>query len=188
MNYVPVVQSRKQRKRKRGTDKKRYGMILPVVLGATGLYLVFLKTAAALEMKLLTAILILFAAICFLIWSILELCRKAAVCIKNSNHSEKMVEKADVLHEASGRKKFRLAVEAGLSVLAWGFFLYVLQPFITALLWWQSYQLMAGRTYPVTIVSEVFAGIEYGVYLGMFVCLLQILWKEWSQLTFGKES
>jgi magnesium-transporting ATPase (P-type) len=65
-------------------------------------------------------------------------------------------------------------------IVAWAFLLYILQPFVTAVVWWKGYQLMVGNASSLSTIDGIFTMIEYVVYFGIVAILVLLSWSEWN--------
>ena len=66
-------------------------------------------------------------------------------------------------------------------IVAGAFLLYLLQPFITAVVCWQGYKLMVGRAFPLKTIEDVFTMIQWAVYFEIAVVLLLFSWSQWNK-------
>lgn len=85
---------------------------------------------------------------------------------------------------ASGTRTLYHGLKSLLYIAVWAFLLYILQPFITAVVWWKGYQLMVGNASSLATIDGVFTMIEYGVYFGFFAILVLLSWLEWNNWRF----
>ena len=84
--------------------------------------------------------------------------------------------------KAVSRKLFFQGLKSLFVLLAWTFLIYLFQPFITAVVWWQGYQrLLLGKATAVAAVVKVFTMIEYVVCLGVLLFLAMLSWQEWKK-------
>lgn len=83
---------------------------------------------------------------------------------------------------AVSRKLFFQGLKSLFVLLAWSFLVYLFQPFITAVVWWQGYQrLLLGKATTVVAVVKVFTMIDYVVCLSVLLFLTMLSWQEWKQ-------
>ena len=80
------------------------------------------------------------------------------------------------------RKLFFQGIKSFFILLAWAFLVYLFQPFITAVVWWQGYQrLLLGKAAAIAAVVKIFTMIEYVVYLSVLLFLAILSWQEWKK-------
>lgn len=89
-------------------------------------------------------------------------------------------EKAVVGGSAPIKNPFWRDLEGVATILAWAFILKLLQPFFSALIWWQGYKLMEGRNFSLVEVERTTHLIENLVYLGIVIVLLLVSQTYWS--------
>lgn len=83
---------------------------------------------------------------------------------------------------AVSRKLFFQGLKSLFVLLAWAFLVYLFQPFITAVVWWQGYQrLLLGKAATIAAAVKVFTIIEYVVCLSILVFFTMISWQEWKK-------
>jgi hypothetical protein len=201
MSYVPIIQSRRSFKANEGSTRKAWIKHIMIVVMVSFLLLfpilpqrIFANNGTIFAMFTL----LLFAS--FLTWLTIRLVRILLAQMRSVNYGMKeaqasRVEKvreeladADMSVDTPRLKKNNYrGLEAILSVAAWATFLKLLQPFITAVLWWQGYQLIAGNDFSVVLIERAFALIEFFVYFGIFVLLVLISWSEWNYWRYGRE-
>jgi poly-beta-1,6-N-acetyl-D-glucosamine biosynthesis protein PgaD len=85
---------------------------------------------------------------------------------------------------ASGKETFWGGIKSFLYITVWAFLLYLLQPFITAVVWWKGYQLMVGNASSLSTIDGTFTVIEYVVYFGISIVLVLLSWSEWNKWRF----
>ena len=85
---------------------------------------------------------------------------------------------------ATSTKTFLSDIHSLLYIAAWAFLLYLLQPFITAVIWWKGYQFMVGNASSLSTINETFTMMEYMVYFGMIFILVLLCWSEWNKGQF----
>ncbi len=66
-------------------------------------------------------------------------------------------------------------------IAAWAFLLYVLQPFITAAVWWKGYQILLENALSLSVINTIFTVIEYIVCFAMVTLLAMLSWSEWNR-------
>jgi uncharacterized membrane protein len=83
---------------------------------------------------------------------------------------------------AVSRKLYFQGLKSLFVLLAWAFLVYLFQPFITAVVWWQGYQrLLLGKATAVAAVVKVFTMIEYVVCLSILFFWTMLSWQEWKK-------
>jgi poly-beta-1,6-N-acetyl-D-glucosamine biosynthesis protein PgaD len=87
---------------------------------------------------------------------------------------------------ASGTKTLCNGLKSLLYIAVWAFLLYILQPFITAVVWWKGYQLMVGNASSLSTIDGTFTVIEYVVYFSILIILVLLSWAEWNNWRFFK--
>ena len=85
---------------------------------------------------------------------------------------------------ASSTRTFFCGMKSLLYIAAWAFLLYLLQPFITAVVWWKGYQLMVGNAFSLSTIDGNFTVMEYVVYFGIIVIWVLLSWPEWHKWRF----
>jgi hypothetical protein len=184
VNYMPVTQSRKMRKR---TKQVGYSITVHnIVLVSITAFIVFFLTAFKVIFftgPILLAVLTLLLSVSIMTTPIILLYRSLAACIR----ADKPLEQQDKFHEIPEKSFWKMLfprIKAILNILAWGFLFYLLQPFITALFCWQCHLLMMEKISSTVIANELFTVIEYLVYLNGLALLVQIAWLEWRKSAF----
>ncbi len=79
------------------------------------------------------------------------------------------------------RKALFCGVKSLLYIAIWAFFLYVLQPFITAAVWWKGHQIMRENAFSLAAVNTIFIVMEYIVICGMSIFFAALSWSEWNR-------
>jgi hypothetical protein len=185
VNYIPVTQSRKMRKK---TKREAYNIVVHniVLVSITSFIVLFLAMFKIIVFTrtILLAVLTLFLSISIITMTIILLYRSLVACIRDNKSLEQQENFNEIVDHYYWKKMLFPRAKAVLNIVAWGFLLYLLQPFITALFWWQCHQLMVENVSSIAITNKLFGVIEYLVYFCVTILLVQIAWLEWSKLTF----
>ncbi|WP_378951393.1 poly-beta-1,6-N-acetyl-D-glucosamine biosynthesis protein PgaD [Pelosinus sp. sgz500959] len=200
MAYIPVTQLRKNRRKNRSMIcRKRFFRCVIVLIGILSILLFpilsqpFISNGSTL---LAVCILLLFGII--MISLTLRLVKKCNFWLAERKHAVKEIRKAQD-ERASGRKKevmvidrprlqnaFIRGLESIFSISAWAFFLNLIQPFMTTILWWQGYNLMEGNAFSLATIEGTLIMIESSIYFGIFVFLILLSWSRWNYWRYGR--
>lgn len=189
MSDIPVTQLRRNRKKKSIVIGKKTLMyvifqisifsiilLLPVLSRS---FVAYTNTLLSLCTLFLFGAIIAYLSIRLFIMLINGLERgkhaaKLASSSKGKGARDKQGESV-VIDEPRLRNSWTRGMEFVLSISAWAFFLYLLQPFITAVLWWQGYKLVEGQAFPLDTIQGTLTMIESSVYFGIVVFLILFL-------------
>jgi len=204
MSYIPITQLRQNRKKKRSYLKKK--LVISCVLIIIVLAALFINSAPfqAVSGSALTArlaalcTLILFGGILvgFSIGAVRSFCeglrnRKCAIeQIQSARGETASGEQAETMVRNAPhlQNSFVRGLESVVSIVVWAFILKLLQPFLTAILWWQGYKLMAGKALSLNTIKTAFALIEIFAYAGILIFLLLFSWSRWNYYRYGRLS
>lgn len=202
MSYIPITATRRSRKDKRITARKKTWIFNTMIVIIVFLILLFpvLSQTVITTSGTISALftMLLFASI--MTWLTIRFVRVLALWMRGVSYGMEEV-RASRLETTGGKlvegdmvidaprlqkKNISRGLESIVLITAWTFFLYLLQPFITAVLWWQGYQLIAGNAFSFASVEGTFTILESSVYFGIFVFLVLLSWSEWNYWRYGR--
>lgn len=196
MNYISATPLRRDRKKRRvvtNRKKARYTMMAVSLLS-----LVLLVSAPPQIVTVLLALctLLLFIGtiiglpICLVIkirkWLVIRKCGIEEVRSSGCETSSCKQGSAVMPNAPRLKKPFLRVVESIVSISAWAFFLQLMEPFITALVWWQGYTLLEEDVFSIVTIEGTLDMVEFLVYFGIVTFLILISWSKWNDWRYGK--
>lgn len=112
--------------------------------------------------------------------------RQHAVDQIRSSRRETSRGKQDETDAPRLQNSFLRGVESILLISAWAFFLNLVQPFITTLVWWQGYTLLEENICSLATIEGALSMIESWVYFGIIAFLILISWSQWNDWRYGR--
>jgi len=200
MNYIPVTQLRQNRKKKRIVINKKLVVSAICALGVVSLVLLLpvlsqsfithASTLLALGTLLLFGGIIVALAVGLLLklshWLSDRKYAKAEVAAARREMASGQQAETMVIDAPRLQHSFLRGLESLLSISAWAFFLNLLQPFITSVVWWQGYKLMAGQAFSLHTIEATLTMIEMSAYFGIAVFLILFSWSRWNYYRYGR--
>lgn len=190
MDQISLIQLRRKHKKRRVVVKRkiRTRTILAVVAFSLVLLVPILSQSGIALSSLLLAVctLLLFSGIIVgLPIYLLAKIRLWLVIRKYAAEDGKLAQSKRVGAQRS-KNSFWRGLESIFLVSAWAFFLYLMQPFITAFIWWQGYKLLEENLFTVDVIEGVLDKVDAGVYFGMIIFIINFSWSEWNHWYYGK--
>jgi len=202
MSYIPITQLRQNRKKKKSYIKKK--LVIICMLITVALAALFINSASFQPVSV-SALSTTLAAFCtlllfggILVGLSIGTVRSFRDGLRNRNCAIEQIQSARG-ETASGEQakttvtdpphlqhSFVRGLESVLSIVVWAFFLKLLQPFLTAILWWQGYKLMAGKAFSLNTIKTTFVLIETFAYAGILISLLLFSWSRWNYYRYGR--
>lgn len=200
MVYVPVTQLRKNRKQKNSTIDSTMLFRFIIGLGGISCVLVLLTLFQPFRVNgstlLAVCTLLLFSAA--IVGLTIQLLKNFTLWLTGRKRAMKEIQRAQdetasdkqqevmIIDEPRLQNSFFRGVESVVSISAWAFFLNLIQPFITAILWWQGYKLLEGKAFSLATIEGTLMLIESTVYFGILVFLILFSWSRWNYWRYGR--
>ena len=113
---------------------------------------------------------------------------KPAVEHTPSNTQEMISVKPDesiVIDEPRLQNSYMRGLEYMVSISVWAFFLNLMQPVVTTILWLQGYQLIEENIFSLSTIQATVSMIQWIAYFAVAVFLILISWAHWNYWRYG---
>ncbi len=176
MSYVPVTQLRRKRKKKSIViqHKTLLYVIFQISICSIMLLIPVLSQSFVEYINTLLSLCTLFFFGGMVVYLSIRLVILFSDWVGKGKHAMGANHSA-VQDESSRKNSVGLMIENILSIAMLVFLLILIEPFITAVIWWQGYKLMAGKAVSLVSITETFTFIEYLVQFGMIGFLILII-------------
>ena len=200
MKYIPVTQLRRCRKKNSVIITKKLVVACMLITSVVSLLLLIAvlpqsMIAHASTLLALCTLLLFGGVIAGLFVSLLlkfsrwlrnRKSARAVIQLARREMASERQARTMVLDKPHLQHSFFRVLESLLSISAWAFFINLMQPFITAILWWQGYKLMFDKAFSLATIEGTLIMIENSVYFGIAVYLILLSWSEWNYYRYGR--
>ncbi|MBC8015301.1 MAG: poly-beta-1,6-N-acetyl-D-glucosamine biosynthesis protein PgaD [Sporomusaceae bacterium] len=182
MNYILVTRARRDRKKHRVVRKRKPVMHTMLALSIFSLIVLFPVLPQSVNAHAYALI-----ALCTLLFFSGILVGLAIRLVMLLRHWLAIRKRAAAQFDAPHlQNSFLRGIESILSILAWAFLLHLMQPFITAFVWWQGYRLLEEKVFSLSSIEGTLNMLESSVYFGIITFLILLTWSQWNDWRYGR--